>query len=653
MEERILVCLSSSPSNGKIIRTAAQMAEAFNGTLTALFVETPLAGKMGKEDQERLKGNIKLAKQSRAEIETVYGDDISFQIAEFARLSGITRIVIGRSAAKKKGIFAGTSLVEKLIDHAPEMEIYIIPDSQMGPEVIRKWNRLAQKNDFSLKAAVQSAGILFAATAAGWMFEKLKLTDANIITVYILGVLLISIVTEGWFYSFSATIASVLVFNFLFTAPRFTLRAYDRSYPFTFAVMFLAALITGSLASRLKQHAGQAARDAYRLKVLLDTNQLLQQAKGKSEILEGTAQQIVKLLKRETVIYDVKNGKLGQPLHTIPQGGEILVEDETCEEQAAVWALENNRHAGTGTDHFKQTKRQYLAIRVNSTVYGVVGIMIQKQPLDAFENSVLLSILGECALALENDKNVREKEEAAILAKNEQLRANLLRTISHDLRTPLTSISGNANNLLYNESCLDAQMRRQIYGDIYDDSMWLIDLVENLLSVTRIEEGRMQIRQSAELVDEVIREALKHTGQSRTGRTIKVEEEDELILAKMDARLIVQVLINLIGNAVKYTPQGTDITVQVKKEKTENSQVIISVCDLGDGIPDDRKERVFDMFYTGGDQVADSRRSLGLGLGLCRSIINAHGGKIWISDNIPHGAVVTFTLPAEEVKLNE
>ena len=573
MEERILVCLSSSPSNGKIIRTAAQMAEAFNGTLTALFVETPLAGKMGKEDQERLKGNIKLAKQSGAEIETVYGDDISFQIAEFARLSGITRIVIGRSAAKKKGVFAGTSLVEKLIDHAPEMEIYIIPDSQMGPEVIRKWNRLAQKNAFSFKAAVKSAGILFAATAVGWLFEKLKLTDANIITVYILGVLLISIVTEGWFYSFSSTIASVLIFNFLFTAPRFTLRAYDRSYPFTFAVMFLAALITGSLASRLKQHAGQAARDAYRLKVLLDTNQLLQQAKGKSEILEGTAQQIVKLLKRETVIYDVKNGKLGQPLHTIPQGGEILVEDETCEEQAAVWALENNRHAGTGTDHFKQAKRQYLAIRVNSTVYGVVGIMIQKQPLDAFENSVLLSILGECALALENDKNVREKEEAAILAKNEQLRANLLRTISHDLRTPLTSISGNANNLLYNESCLDAQMRRQIYGDIYDDSMWLIDLVENLLSVTRIEEGRMQIRQSAELVDEVIREALKHTGQSRTGRTIKVEEEDELILAKMDARLIVQVLINLIGNAVKYTPQGTDITVRVKKEKAENESM--------------------------------------------------------------------------------
>ena len=651
MEERILVCLSSSPSNGKIIRTAAQMAEAFDGTLTALFVETPSAGKMGKADQERMKGNIKLAKQLGAEIETVYGDDISFQIAEFARLSGITRLVIGRSAAKKKGLFTGTSLVEKLIDRAPEMEIYIIPDSQMGAGAFRKWSRMAEKNTFSLKAAMQSGGILAAATAAGWMFEKLDLTDANIITVYILGVLLVSIVTDGWIYSFGATLASVLIFNFLFTVPRFTLRAYDRSYPFTFAVMFIAALITGSLASRLKQHAGQAARDAYRLKVLLDTNQLLQQAKGKTEILEGTAQQIVKLLKRETVIYDVKDGIAEEPVYKTPGGAEKDdIKDEKLEKQAADWAVKHNRHAGCGTEVYQKAQRQYLAIRVNSTVYGVVGIHIKQQPLEAFENSVLLSILGECALALENDKNVREKEEAAILAKNEQLRANLLRTISHDLRTPLTSISGNASNLLYNEKQLDEEMRKQIYGDIYDDSMWLIDLVENLLSVTRIEEGRMQIHPSAELVDEVITEALKHAGLNRTGRKIKVEEEDDLILAKMDARLIVQVLINLIGNAVKYTPRGTDITIRVKKR---TGQVVVSVCDLGPGIPDDRKERVFDMFYTGSNQAADSRRSLGLGLGLCRSIIHAHGGEIWVSDNVPYGAIFTFTLPAEEVDLNE
>ena len=155
--------------------------------------------------------------------------------------------------------------------------------------------------------------------------------------------------------------------------------------------------------------------------------------------------------------------------------------------------LKNNKHAGATTETLSSAKCLYLAVRVNSRVYGVVGIYIGDEPLDAFEKSILLSILGECALSLENEKNAREKEEAAILAKNEQLRANLLRAISHDLRTPLTSISGNASNLISNGNSFDEATKNQIYTDIYDDSMWLINLVENLLSVTRIEEGRLNL----------------------------------------------------------------------------------------------------------------------------------------------------------------
>ena len=632
MEERILVCLSSSPSNGKIIRTAAQMAEAFNGTLTALFVETPLAGKMGKEDQERLKGNIKLAKQSGAEIETVYGDDISFQIAEFARLSGITRIVIGRSAAKKKGVFAGTSLVEKLIDHAPEMEIYIIPDSQMGPEVIRKWNRLAQKNAFSFKAAVKSAGILFAATAVGWLFEKLKLTDANIITVYILGVLLISIVTEGWFYSFSSTIASVLIFNFLFTAPRFTLRAYDRSYPFTFAVMFLAALITGSLASRLKQHAGQAARDAYRLKVLLDTNQLLQQAKGKTEILEGAAQQIVKLLKRETVIYDVKDGKLEHPLRRVPQGEEdITIEDEACEEQAAAWALENNRHAGTGTDHFKQAKRQYLAIRVNSTVYGVVGIMIQKQPLDAFENSVLLSILGECALALENDKNVREKEEAAILAKNEQLRANLLRTVSHDLRTPLTVLKGQSELLRKYAPKMTAEKVSDTSKMMHRHIVRLEEYVQTMGELQRLEDI-MIVRQPVTMY--ALCRQFRETGEAVcNGKTFFCEViGDEHVDLNIDTTIVMRVFENLLANAVRFAKEKIKVLT-----KLQDGYLYLTVSDDGAGFAEKDLENATKPFYKTVRETDNEH--FGMGLNICKILCEKHGGYIRLSNQ--DGAVIT------------
>ena len=357
----------------------------------------------------------------------------------------------------------------------------------------------SHKTHSIIKDAVRAAGILIAATMVGILFSGLKIPEANIIAVYILGVLIISIITSSWMYSFLASVISVLAFNFLFTVPRFTLRAYDPSYPVTFGIMFLVALITGSLASRMKEYA-------------------------------------------------------------------------------------------------------------------------------------------------------RESAQAAMQIEKEQLRADLLRSISHDLRTPLTSISGNASNLLSNENEFSQETRMQIYRDIYDDSIWLIKLVENLLSVTRIEDGRMDLRMSAELMDEVISEALRHTDRNRAGRKIEVSSDEEFILGKMDARLIVQVVINLVDNAVKYTPEGAEIKIHTAKK---DGMVVVSVSDTGPGIRDEQKSKVFDMFYTGTNRAADGRRSLGLGLGLCRSIIQAHGGEIWVSDNRPQGAVFTFTLPAEEVTLHE
>ena len=283
-------------------------------------------------------------------------------------------------------------------------------------------------------------------------------------------------------------------------------------------------------------------------------------------------------------------------------------------------------------------------------VYGVIGIAVGENSLDPFEDSIVLSILGECALALENEKNAREKEETAILAKNEQLRANLLRAISHDLRTPLTSISGNANNLLFHSASFDENTKKELYQDIYDDSMWLINLVENLLSVTRLVEGRLNLHFSAELAEEVVKEALRHVNRLHVEHQITVKHEDDLLLVKVDAKLIVQVLINLVDNAIKYTPKGSHIDIRTRKE---GEVAVFSVCDDGPGIPDENKKQVFEMFYSGANGVADSRRSLGLGLSLCKSIVHAHGGRISVSDHLPHGTIFTFTLPVEEVQLHE
>lgn len=381
-------------------------------------------------------------------------------------------------------------------------------------------------------------------------------------------------------------------------------------------------------------------------------NQSLQQAKDRNEIIRSTAQHLNRLLERDIIIYPVLDGKLAKakifyidPVET--QDTSYLSDSERA---VALWVFKNNKHAGATTQTLSNAKCLYLAIRINQKVYGVVGIAVRKKPLDTSEKSMTLSILGECALALENEQNAREKEEAAILAQKEQLRANLLRAISHDLRTPLTSISGNASNFLSNGDQMDAETKHQLFTDIYDDSMWLINLVENLLAVSRLEENHLNLHFNSELVSDVIEEALKHIDRKSVDYHISVHHANEFLLAKMDAKLIVQVIINLVDNAIKYTPAGSSIEICTEPK---DGMAAISVSDDGSGIPDEVKPKIFDMFYSGANKIADSRRSLGLGLSLCKSIVTAHGGTISVADNHPHGTIFTFTLPIEEVTLYE
>lgn len=648
-DEHILVCISSSPTNGKIIRTAARMAAAFKGSFTALFVETPDFSVLSEENKKRLKSNIRLAQQLGATIETVYGDDVALQISEFARISGVSKVVVGRNNARRKYFFGKPSLTERLTILAPNLDIYVIPDKETA---LYKAKKLKEQNvSFVLSDVIKSIVILMLATMLGFLFYGLGFSEANIITVYILSVLITAILTTQRIYSLVSSVVSVLVFNFFFTIPRFTFNAYDGGYPITFLIMFLSAFITSSLAVKIKQHARQAAQTAYRTKILLETNQLIQKQKNREGIIAVIANQLMKLLHRDIIFYDADSEGLKIPIEFSVNEDELgnSYYDEH-EKAVAMWVYKNNKHAGATTSTLGNAKCFYLAIRVNENVYGVLGIAMNGDTLDSFEHSIVLSLLGECALALENERIRKEREDAEVLAKNEQLRANLLRSISHDLRTPLTSISGNAGVLLSNEDTLSKEKKRMLYSDIYDDSLWLMNLVENLLSVTRIEDGTMNLRLTTELVEEVITEALQYINRKSLNHTIKVIQEEEFLLAKMDARLIIQVIINIVDNAIKYTPVGSHIILTVKKEK---HFIVFEVADDGGGLSKEAKEKVFDMFYTANTTVADSRRSLGLGLALCKSIITAHGGEISVQDNIPKGTVFRFTIPSEEVNLHE
>ncbi len=651
VSDHILVGLSSSPSNARIVRTAAKMADAFGADFTALYVQTPGSEKMSDENKKRLHKNTRLAERLGADIATVYGEDVSRQIAEYARISGVTKIVVGRSSARRRHFWSKPALTEKLTEVAPNLDIYIIPDSYVETGYKMK-ERVLVKNFIPYpRDLLITALILAAATLIGILFFKIGFTELNTITVYIFGVLLTSLFTRGYACSFIASLLSVSLFYFFLTEPRMTFRAYDSGYPVTFAIMLAASILTGTLASKLKDQAKLSAQSAFQTKVLFDTNQLLQKAGDDDEIVHITARQLMKLLNRDIIAYPEVNGTIekGYTATVVPDGDTSVFFSEQ-ERAAAEWVLTHKNPAGASTDILKDARCLYIGIRLNSKVYGVVGILIDGNPLDVFENSVLMSVLWGCALAIENCRNAKEKEMAAVQAKNEQLRANLLRAISHDLRTPLTSISGNAANLLSNDDKLDDKTRRQMFADIFDDSQWLISLVENLLSVTRIEEGRMNFNMSYQLMDEVIEEAMRHIDPKSREHSIIVEQKDEVLLVRMDAKLIVQVVINIVNNAIKYTPAGSEIRITVTHDE---DHVAVRIADNGAGIPDSYKSRVFDMFFTGENRVADSRRSLGMGLALCKSIINAHGGEISLTDNAPHGAVFTFTLPLDEVNFNE
>ena len=651
-KEHILVCLSSSPSNERIVRMAGKMAQAFSGSLTALYVQTPGDADMNAEDTVRLQANMRLAQQLGAEIVTTHGEDVATQIAEYVRLSDVTKIVIGRSGVQRLHFWSESTLTEQLITLAPEVDIYIIPDVEAYKNCRRNQPLTIRPAFPTARELLLTIGILAVTTVIGWIFLRLSFANDNIIMVYLLGVLLTSTFTSGYTCGVLSAFLSVLLFNYFLTEPRLSLAAYGSKYPITFAVMFAAALLTSTLAAKLKAHAQLSARDAYRTKLLFDMNRQLQKAETPEEVYRMTATQIQKLMQRDVLIYPAQgNALLDGNIYPADGSSPYSIPDTDREQNVVQWVWQNRKRAGATTQNFPKAKRLYLAIRTGQQIYGVVGIPMEKQTQpDAFTSSVLFSILGECSLALDNLRNAREKEEAAVLAKNEQLRANLLRSISHDLRTPLTSISGNADTLLHSYDVLDEQTRKQIFTDIYDDAQWLTGLVENLLSITKIVDGSVKLHLSDQVVDDIISEALRHIDRRAAEHHIAVDCGDVLLLARMDAGLIMQVLINLVNNAVKYTPVGSNIRITAIPRE---NMAEICVSDNGPGIPNELKERVFEMFFTGGNPIGDSRRSLGLGLTLCQTIVHAHHGEMTLKDNSPHGCIFSFTIPLSEVNLNE
>ena len=634
-QEHVLLCLSPSASNPDVIKMAATVARDSQAIFTALYVETPDSTKMSKKDQEQLRYNVNLSRQLGANIETAFGEDIVYQINEFCKNFNVTKVFIGYSQRKKWHLY-DNSLDKRIIETLQDLDVNVVYHQDPLKQEPKRKNKFI----FKISDLLISSLVLLLATLIGILFHHLGFSEANTITIYILGVLIIAVTTTNRVYSLVSSILSVVIFNFMFTNPRFTFAAYDSGYPVTFGIMLIAAFITSTLAIRINQQAKQSAQYAYRTKVLLETNRLLQKEKSIAGIKQTTARQITKLLNMPVIICQVNTDD------------QIYYE---CFGEADIDEFKQDSEVTKILTAFKQRKslqdtNYYLPLVSANDIYGVVIIVAGGNIIDAFENNLILSIVGESALALEKELFNKKREEAAIEAKNERLRADLLRSISHDLRTPLTSISGNASVLMNDGNNLSEEKKYDLYQVIYDDSLWLINLVENLLSVTRLENGKMNLHLETELIDEIINEALNHISRRIEQHHLVVVNHEEFILAKVDARLIIQVIINIVDNAIKYTPKGSTIEIETIKH---DHLVEVQIRDNGPGIKDEDKEKLFEMFYTVKHNISDSRRGLGLGLALCKAIISAHNGTISVKDNHPCGTIFSFSIPIEEVEIHE
>ena len=638
-QERILVCVSASPTNADVIRRAAALSDAMSAELIAVYVEDV---ELRDEAQaQAVHDHLSLAEKHGAMLTTIYGNDPATAIAEYARVSGITKIVLGKSPGRR----TRDTLMARLNELAPDLEIIIIPNRLTADANPSRLMRLLGREHFSFGDLAKTALILAACTGMGFLFSAVGLAITNVVLIYILGVMGVALTTTGYVYSLLSSFFSVVVFNFFFTEPFYSLRS-SPDYLATFAVMFTAALLSSSLTSRIKAQSIQTANKAYQTEVLLSTSQLLQKAEDRQAILEVVQRQLSRLLEHSVLCYD---SDLDTPaLCAIEQDGGFEGIDLAGERHVARWVRENAKHAGRTTRMFPEARCLYMAVRSEGRVWAVIGIRADNSPpIDEYRKNLMISILDECALAVEKDHMTREKQRMEENARQESLRANLLRSISHDLRTPLTSISGNADILVENQGRLSDERLKRLYTSIHDDAIWLNGLVENLLTITRTENGTMKLNPQTELVADTVEEALRHIDREAAHKQITTDLPEEMLLARMDAGLIVQVLVNLLNNAVKYTPEGARIIVGVRRQ---DETALIWVEDDGQGVPPGDEDRVFDMFYTGVKRSPDSRRGIGLGLALCKSIVQAHGGEIGVENIEPHGARFWFTLPIVEVE---
>ncbi|MEY8764756.1 MULTISPECIES: DUF4118 domain-containing protein [Clostridium] len=647
--DQIMACISSSPSSARVIRTAARMAEVYHSKWIVLYVKTPQNRKNDKNDVKRLNSYFNLAEQLGGEVATIYGDDVSDQIIEYAKFRNITKIIIGKNNKNTSRLFHfyAKDVVDKLMDSNSYIDVYVIPNALYEEKKKKTFLKLNFRVNLSLGEILRASLIMVIMTFIALFCEYIGFSESNVFMILILGVIIIYIKTKGYFLGIISSLAGVAIFNYLFIKPKYSFQFYDRNYLVTFVMMLIMAFTIGNLTNRIQKNARDSNVREKRTQTLYRISSKLLSAVGNSDVVSIGIKYISRLIDRTVICYLSKDEKLSTPFVYKNDNGKYKFPfPDKNENAAAYWSFLKGRESGAGTDTFYGAKGYYIPIKIDKKILGVIGVSCSEGFLEPDQKFIIETVMSQMAIALDREILVSQQEASKTAIDRERLRSSLLRSISHDLRSPLAGIKGTISTILEDGESIPENVKQSLLKGVYDDTEWLIRLVENLLSMTRFDEGNVRIDKNMELVEEVLTESAQRSSKYFRDHEIKIDAPEEMIMAPMDGSLIEQVLINLIDNAAKFSPKGS--LIQVKAYGKDND-VFFEVIDDGIGIDDKILPYIFDRFFTNGSKISDSRRGVGLGLAICKSIVEAHGGKIAAFNRKNGGSIFRFNIPGKKV----
>jgi two-component system, OmpR family, sensor histidine kinase KdpD len=632
--ERILVCVSPSPFAARVVRGARRMATGLRADWIVAHVETPAHARLPVGERDRAAQTLRLAEQLGARTVVLSGSNVADEVIAYAREKNVSKIVAGKPGGLprwRERLFG--SVVDELVRKSGDIDVYVITGERDTPTAggRRPPPRVA---DWSAYAG--AVAIVAVCTAVAWLMAP-RFELSNLIMVYLLGVVLVS-ARFGRAPSVLAALLGVAAFDYFFVPPYLTFAVSDTQYLVTFLVMFVVAMVISTLTVRLNRQAESARQRERHTAALYGMSRDLAQLRGVEDLAAVAVRHIKDVFASDAGVLLPDAG--GRPV--LRAGSLASAEDDSTERGVSQWVYEHGQSAGLGSDTLPGARARYLPL-IGSR--GPVGVLAVRPPdpqtLAAPEAGHLLeAFAAQTALAIERAFLADEAHRAGLRVESERLRNTLLSSVSHDLRTPLATITGAASSLLGGADRLDPAARHELLEAIHEEADRLNRLVNNLLDMIRVESGALALQKDWHPLEELVGVALTRLGGRLGDRPVTTELPPDLPLLPVDGLLMEQVLINLLDNAVKYTPSGTPIEISAS---LVDGCLRLDIADRGPGLTAGDESRVFEKFYRG--SRTGTARGVGLGLTICRGIVEAHGGTITAANRPGGGAIFRILLP--------